>query len=213
MAISVARMVASAAMSRILRLTILLATIGLAGAVVTAQRPAFAPVTGEMLVKPSPDDWLMYSRTYDAQRFSPLKQITRQNVGQAAGGLQEGARHRHGGGHPHRLSRRAVHDDAGRGGAGAGRHHGRAHLGAPKAHRRVARQDARHLRGHGLLPLARRLHRGSGRAHGRGAVGDEDHRGHDRRVGGHRGQGVDRADLRSTPRELLHLRARREDRR
>ena len=35
-----------------------------------------------MLVNPSPDDWLMYSRTYDAQRYSPLKQITRQNVGQ-----------------------------------------------------------------------------------------------------------------------------------
>ena len=35
-----------------------------------------------MLLKPSPDDWLMYSRTYDAQRFSPLKQINRQNVGQ-----------------------------------------------------------------------------------------------------------------------------------
>ena len=33
-------------------------------------------------MKPSPDDWLMYSRTYDAQRFSPLRQITRQNVGQ-----------------------------------------------------------------------------------------------------------------------------------
>jgi len=35
-----------------------------------------------MLENPSPDDWLMYSRTYDAQRYSPLKQITRQNVGQ-----------------------------------------------------------------------------------------------------------------------------------
>jgi alcohol dehydrogenase (cytochrome c) len=33
-----------------------------------------------MLENPSPDDWLMYSRTYDAQRYSPLKQITRQNV-------------------------------------------------------------------------------------------------------------------------------------
>src|SRR6185295_6312610 len=49
---------------------------------VLAQRPPFAPVTQEMLLKPSPDDWLMYSRTYDAQRFSPLKQINRQNVGQ-----------------------------------------------------------------------------------------------------------------------------------
>jgi alcohol dehydrogenase (cytochrome c) len=35
-----------------------------------------------MLENPSPDDWLMFSRTYDAQRFSPLKQITKQNVGQ-----------------------------------------------------------------------------------------------------------------------------------
>jgi alcohol dehydrogenase (cytochrome c) len=47
-----------------------------------AARPAFSPVTSEMLLKPSPDDWLMYSRTYDAQRFSPLRQITRRNVGQ-----------------------------------------------------------------------------------------------------------------------------------
>ena len=74
-------MVASAAMLRTLQTTIFLATIGLAGSVATAQRPPFTPVTGEMLVKPSPDDWLMYSRTYDAQRFSPLRQITRANVG------------------------------------------------------------------------------------------------------------------------------------
>ena len=33
-----------------------------------------------MLENPSPDDWLMYSRTYDAQRYSPLKQISRQTV-------------------------------------------------------------------------------------------------------------------------------------
>ena len=52
----------------------------LAAAAVSAQRPAFAPVTQQMLENPSPDDWLMYSRTYDAQRFSPLKQITRENV-------------------------------------------------------------------------------------------------------------------------------------
>src|SRR5580698_7446443 len=42
----------------------------------------FVPVTQEMLLHPSPDDWLMYSRTYDAQRFSPLKQVDRSNVGQ-----------------------------------------------------------------------------------------------------------------------------------
>jgi alcohol dehydrogenase (cytochrome c) len=39
------------------------------------------PVTTEVLKKPDPADWLMYSRTYDAQRFSPLAQIDRGNVG------------------------------------------------------------------------------------------------------------------------------------
>ena len=42
---------------------------------------AVPPVTSEMLVNPSPEDWLMYSRTYDAQRFSPLEFINRRNVG------------------------------------------------------------------------------------------------------------------------------------
>jgi PQQ-dependent dehydrogenase (methanol/ethanol family) len=53
-----------------------------AASVAQAQGPDFKPVTQKMLLNPSADDWLMYSRTYDAQRFSPLKQITRQNVGQ-----------------------------------------------------------------------------------------------------------------------------------
>ena len=30
----------------------------------------FKPVTQQMLENPSPNDWLMFSRTYDAQRFS-----------------------------------------------------------------------------------------------------------------------------------------------
>ena len=46
------------------------------------QSPAFQPVTEEMLLKPSANDWLMFSRTYDSQRFSPLNQITTKNVGQ-----------------------------------------------------------------------------------------------------------------------------------
>src|SRR5436305_8838586 len=45
-----------------------------------AQVKNFVPVTKAMLLNPSPDDWLMYSRTYDAQRFSPLNQINKQNV-------------------------------------------------------------------------------------------------------------------------------------
>src|SRR5580692_7958584 len=42
----------------------------------------FKPVTQEMLLNPAPGDWLMFSRTYDAQRFSPLKSINKQNVAQ-----------------------------------------------------------------------------------------------------------------------------------
>src|SRR5207244_10749620 len=42
----------------------------------------FVPVTQEMLLNPNAEDWLMFSRTYDAQRFSPLRQITKQNVNQ-----------------------------------------------------------------------------------------------------------------------------------
>jgi alcohol dehydrogenase (cytochrome c) len=65
---------------RVLSMTLVAAVLALSAA--SAQRPAFEPVTQKMLENPGPDDWLMYSRTYDAQRFSPLKQITRQNVGQ-----------------------------------------------------------------------------------------------------------------------------------
>ena len=46
-----------------------------------AQVQDFEPVTREMLLNPDPGDWLMLSRTYDMQRFSPLDQINRQNVG------------------------------------------------------------------------------------------------------------------------------------
>src|SRR3974377_2631517 len=53
-----------------------------AAASLPAQGQNYKPVTTEMLLHPGPDDWLMYSRTYDAQRFSPLKQINRQNVSQ-----------------------------------------------------------------------------------------------------------------------------------
>ena len=42
--------------------------------------PGFVPVTQAMLENPDPADWLMFSRTYDAQRFSPLDQINTDNV-------------------------------------------------------------------------------------------------------------------------------------
>jgi alcohol dehydrogenase (cytochrome c) len=69
-------------MLRTLLLATSVALLTLSSAFVAQVPPGFAPVTKEMLANPSPDDWLMYSRTYDAQRFSPLKDITRQNVGQ-----------------------------------------------------------------------------------------------------------------------------------
>src|SRR5260370_24511178 len=47
-----------------------------------ADLKTFVTVSEEMLANPSPDDWLMFSRTYDAQRFSPLKQIDKENVSQ-----------------------------------------------------------------------------------------------------------------------------------
>jgi alcohol dehydrogenase (cytochrome c) len=65
---------------------VLLASVLILAAAVSTihgqQTAAFPPVTEEMLLKPSPNDWLMFSRTYDAQRFSPLDQITTQNVAQ-----------------------------------------------------------------------------------------------------------------------------------
>jgi alcohol dehydrogenase (cytochrome c) len=42
----------------------------------------FVPVTDAMLNNPNPADWLMVSRTYDEQRFSPLNQINKGNVSQ-----------------------------------------------------------------------------------------------------------------------------------
>ncbi|NNE37787.1 MAG: PQQ-binding-like beta-propeller repeat protein, partial [Gammaproteobacteria bacterium] len=39
-------------------------------------------VTEQMLLDPDPADWLMFSRTFDSQRFSPLDQINTDNVGQ-----------------------------------------------------------------------------------------------------------------------------------
>jgi glucose dehydrogenase len=40
-----------------------------------------AQVTDQDLLKPDPNDWLLYSGTYDSQRHSLLKQINTGNVG------------------------------------------------------------------------------------------------------------------------------------
>ena len=46
-----------------------------------AQNIPFSPVTEAEMLNPDPADWLMLNRTYDEQRFSPLDQINRDNVG------------------------------------------------------------------------------------------------------------------------------------
>ena len=68
-----------------------------------AQVKNFVPVTQEMLLNPSPDDWLMYSRTYDAQRYSPLKQINARQRRPAAHGVDAGLGPGHYGNHSDRA--------------------------------------------------------------------------------------------------------------
>ncbi len=46
-----------------------------------AQDGAFEPVTDVMLQNPAPGDWLMWRRTLDGWGYSPLDQVTRDNVG------------------------------------------------------------------------------------------------------------------------------------
>ena len=65
---------------KILMITVTIAL--LLAPILLAQVKNFVPVTDQMLLNPSPEDWLMFSRTYDAQRFSSLNQVNKQNVGQ-----------------------------------------------------------------------------------------------------------------------------------
>src|ERR1700759_3214545 len=39
-----------------------------------------APVSDDMLLHPSNDDWMMWRRTYDGWGYSPLDQVNRDNV-------------------------------------------------------------------------------------------------------------------------------------
>ncbi len=56
--------------------------LGSLPAVVVGQVKDFVPVTEEMLANPAAGDWLMPSRTFDWQRFSPLDHVNRDNVSQ-----------------------------------------------------------------------------------------------------------------------------------
>src|ERR1700752_4306027 len=52
----------------------------LGGAVMAAWPALGAEVTPQRLANPEPQNWLMNHRTYDAQRFSPLDRINKDNV-------------------------------------------------------------------------------------------------------------------------------------
>src|SRR3979490_3065289 len=63
-------------------LAILLGASAAMAAPNSASAQGFVPVTQAILNNPDPADWLMVSRTYNEQRFSPLNQITKANVAQ-----------------------------------------------------------------------------------------------------------------------------------
>ena len=76
----------------------------------TAQAPAVPPVTDAMLQDPAPGDWLMWRRTLNGWGYSPLDQITRENVNDLrlvwTRALSSGYQGRHAAG----LRRHPVHD-------------------------------------------------------------------------------------------------------
>src|SRR5438045_1691590 len=60
---------------------VLAVTVLLSAPAATQQtRRAFVPVTDAMLQHPEPGEWLMWRRTLDSWGYSPLDQITRDNV-------------------------------------------------------------------------------------------------------------------------------------
>ena len=79
-----------------------LAAVAVAGGALAAshpaaqEAPAYSPVTDGELRDPPDGDWLMYRRTYDGWGYSPLDQITTENVSELrpawafATGLTEG---------------------------------------------------------------------------------------------------------------------------
>ena len=110
-------------------LTIAFIGAGIMTPAARAQVQNYKPVTQEMLTNPSPNDWLMFSRTYDAQRYSPLNQINKQNVSQLGLAWTRGLASGTTGEHPAGARRRHVRDRPACVRPGAGRHHGRSDLG------------------------------------------------------------------------------------
>ena len=53
---------------------------GTRGVTVAGEVKNYVPVTPEMLKNPPPGDWLIFGRNYQRHSYSPLNQITRDNV-------------------------------------------------------------------------------------------------------------------------------------
>jgi alcohol dehydrogenase (cytochrome c) len=68
--------------SRYIAAILLSTSASIAGCGGGAFAQGFVPVTPEVLANPDSADWLMMNRSYDEQRFSPLDQINKSNVGQ-----------------------------------------------------------------------------------------------------------------------------------
>jgi len=87
-------------MKRLMSMTVVLAIALLTTLPVSAQQGSanFVPVTDQVLQNPDPGDWLMWRRTLNSWGYSPLNQITRNNVRRLTlvwsrgmtGGWQEG---------------------------------------------------------------------------------------------------------------------------
>ena len=127
------------------RLALLLSLVGLAVAAAGAQ------VTDKDLLSPDPNDFLLYSGTYDSQRHSLLKEINTEQRRDAAGKVDLSPDRREGSrGAAHCLQRRDVRRPV-QPRARARRGDRPAHLGAHASagERRMAARH-RHLRRHGL---------------------------------------------------------------
>ncbi len=78
-----ARILTAAALAAALTAVIAL-TVTMSSTLAAQQRDRYTPVTDARLLRPEPHNWLMYRRTYDGWGYSPLDQITAQNVGTLA---------------------------------------------------------------------------------------------------------------------------------
>ncbi len=64
----------------LLRVLIMLLSVGLLPGSAAAEALDYSPVTNERLLTPEPENWLMYRATYDSWGYSRLDQITPRNV-------------------------------------------------------------------------------------------------------------------------------------